>query len=353
VDVLSFKPPAGWETTQKANSGPVTMRDVNQAKDISCQITVYNSLQSSGDLAADFFSEWTAVIGSPVPEKGFVSDEGTRIVGEASAVPVSGQNNYVRLITYSAGAKMASIVIVTPNVEAYEAHRPQIDSFLASVTVNSIASGTPSVVAEEQAQQRPQDQAQASRTNVNPTPQPERGEAPALQLSQEDADVAEGILFARQFGAVKKRHLAARLTPSGSNKLVWVAEWNKSVRTSDLSGKWICIDHTTGYGDKTFFQDTFFFKGDGTFTCEATMRGANTSDEKYKGTYVLSPRPVLKYNSVTYNILHFSELPDGSATMTILGSQYPIEEVSRREEGYLYLEEKLIRAAPEATPRLN
>ena len=107
VDVLSFTPPAGWQTTQKAGSGPVTMSDANPADGIWCSITVYNSLQSSGDLAADFLSEWTAIIGSVLPEKRNVLNEGARMDGTAPAVPISGETNYARLVTYRAGTAAA------------------------------------------------------------------------------------------------------------------------------------------------------------------------------------------------------------------------------------------------------
>lgn len=162
------------------------MSHVDQAKDLSCQITVYTSRLSSGDLLADFFSEWTAIIGSPFPEAGELSEEKARIVGVARAVPVSGPNNYVRLITYSAGAKMASIELVTPTLAAYESYRPTVDSFLASVSVNSAASGTPPIDAGQQAQEGQQEQAHASRTDTSPTPQTERAEGSALPSSQDD-----------------------------------------------------------------------------------------------------------------------------------------------------------------------
>lgn len=170
VDVLSFTPPAGWETTQKADTEPMTMSDLNSEQNISCQITVCKSQQSSGDLATAFFSEWAAIIGSPLPEAGDVSHEGVRIVGAAQAVPLSGQNNYVRLITYSAGAKIASIVVITPTLAAYEVYRPKVEAFLASVTVNSDAVSTSKVNVGQQSQEKHQKQIQASRADTDPGP---------------------------------------------------------------------------------------------------------------------------------------------------------------------------------------
>jgi len=89
-------------------------------------------------------------------------------------------------------------------------------------------------------------------------------------------------------------------------------------------------------------------KGDGTFTSSFQARGAETINEENQGTYALSPRPVIKYvkgSFPTFNILDFEQHPDGSSTMNILNSQYPINEANR-----LY-EDKYIRAAPEATLR--
>ena len=283
VDVLSFTPPAGWETTQKPGPGPMTMSNVNKVKGIFCEITVYNSLQSGKNLTSDFFSEWTAIIGSPLPNAGDVSDEGTRVAGVALAVPVSGQNNHVRLITYRAGAKIASIVILTPNSKAYEVYRPEIDSFLASVTVNSVASGTPRIDS------------------------PER---------------------------------APETTLPASDKPVWVAEWKKSVRMSDLSGEW----RNTERDGSTYWTAILVIRGDGSFTSSFEQRGSVTASEENKGTWTLSPRPLLKYvkgHSRPFNILHFTRLPDGSSTMSILDSHYPINETNRAA-----YESKYTRAAP-------
>ena len=301
VDVLSFTPPAGWETEQKAGSGPMTMSDVNQAKDISCQITVYNGLQSSGDLATDFFSEWTAIIGSPLPAVGDVSDEGARIEGVALAAPVLGQNYYIRLITYSAGEKIATIVVLAPNLEVYEVCSPKIDSFLASVTVNSAAIGTQRINSEQQ------EQTQANHTIGNPTHQSERA--------------SEGTL------------------PALDNPM-WVAEWNKSTRMSDLSGEWRNTERDGG----TYWTATLSIRTDGTFTSSFEQRGNVTASDENHGTWTLSPRPLLKYakgSSRPFNILHFTQLPDGSSTMSILDSHYPINETNR-----MVYESKYVRAAP-------
>lgn len=245
VDVLSFTPPAGWETTQ-VTGGSMTMSHVDQAKDLSCQITVYTSRPSSGDLLADFFSEWTAIIGSPFPEAGELSEEKARIVGVALALPVLGRKSNVHLISYAAGAKIASIELVTPTLAAYESYRPKIEAFLASVIVNSSASGTPPIDAGQQAQEAQQEHAQASGTNANPTPQTERGERSALPSSQDDP-VAEGNHSQRQ--ELIPLHPAARGTPPASDEVVWIDEWKKLVRMSDLSGEWTTrIDTSRPFG---------------------------------------------------------------------------------------------------------
>lgn len=343
VDVLSFTPPAGpdWETTQKAGSGPMTM-SYKGGYNEGCQITVYNSLQSSGDLAADFFSQWKAIIGSAFPEAGYVRDEGASIVGGVSSGPILDPdlNKSVELVTYSAGAKMASIVSVDTSLQS----RPDdlipigltgctrgIAEFSRSVIVNSPASGTPHLDAALAVLPALVGQAQASRTNANPE------------------DSAKAIL---PNGGLKMSAAAIFGAPAASADLFWVEEWKKQVRMSDLSGEWKNTSTAPGY-ESTVYTETYVFKGDGTFTSLFQARGSKTVNEEHQGTYALSPRPVIKYvtgAAGTYNILDFEQLPDGSATMNILDSKYPINGINAPNIVY---REKLIRAAPKAIPRPN
>jgi hypothetical protein len=168
VDALSFTPPADWKTTQKDSSGPVTMSDVNPTNKTFCVITVCNSQPSSGELATDFFSEWAALIGQPLPKD--VSDETNRITGVASIAPVSGEKNYVRLITYSAGSRIASIVILTPHVDAFDLYRPKVEAFLAGVTVNYSTVGKSRVdLAREQAESKEPQNADVEAKKLNPS----------------------------------------------------------------------------------------------------------------------------------------------------------------------------------------
>jgi hypothetical protein len=311
VGVLSFIPPAGWATTQKDGSGPMTMRNGNEAKDISCEITVYNALASSGDLAADFLSEWAEIVGTDLSNVEDVSVQGTSIMGVAQTTLVSGRKIYVRLITYSAGAKMASIVVVTPNLEAYEFYLPKIDSFLAGVTVNAGATATLQM-------------------------------APGQQLREQTQELTK-----KDTPTLTRPHSGAEDTSSVSTKSVWIDAWKKSVRMSDLSGTWKYIWRDGGL----FVHESLLVEPDGTFTGMAQGRGANTFDDEYHGTLALSPTPVLRYTRPSsprpFNILAFTQLPDGSSTIHILDSHYPITEMNIGSYGM-----KFIRA-PEPIRRPN
>jgi hypothetical protein len=328
LDVLSFTPPAGgWETTQKAGSGPITMRNTNKANDLSCLITVHTALQSSGNLAEDFFSEWTEIVGRDLPEEGDVSDQSTRISGVAQTTSVSGQREQVRLITYSAGAKIASIVVVTPSVAAYESYCPNIESFLASVVVNTEVAGTP----------RSSDQKQGQRES---TPAENVAVKAAATGTLPDTD-------AMRIGAeLRSATRPVQSVPANPNELIRVDAWNTSIRMSDLSGKWISQWRDEGFT----MVETLLLKGDGTFTGMAQGRGSRTFDQENHGTFELSPKPVLIYarsqSSRPFNITGVTPLPDGSSMMSILDSHYPINQTSRG----MY-ELKFVRAAePRARP---
>jgi hypothetical protein len=127
--------------------------------------------------------------------------------------------------------------------------------------------------------------------------------------------------------------------PPASDDSVWVESWGRPVRPSDLLGEWI----NSWYDAGTFVHESFTLNSDGSFTGWVKMRGAQKYDETTDGTYALSPKPVLRYTNPSkrpLNMLDFTQLPDGSAEMHVLDSQYPINHSNR-----LY-QEKLVRAAP-------
>lgn len=131
-DIATFIPPAGWqrESVDFAASYVTT----NTKTGGWCRISVYKSIESSGDPIADFNSEWTALAekdraGMVKPNPESSTEEGWTAHTGAGKFQWQGKDAYVVLTTISGYGKVISIM-VTNNGQEF---MPEAERFLSSI----------------------------------------------------------------------------------------------------------------------------------------------------------------------------------------------------------------------------
>jgi hypothetical protein len=141
VDLLRFTPPLGWKVETKQNTY-TSYTTVNKPKGEYCQIFVFLSLASLGDLGKDFDREWQNVIVKPysVTAAPHLTEtrEANGYEARAGVVPFefNHQTAVAILFTLRGFDRVTSIVAVTNNAEAY---MPAIQNVLASVEITKPA----------------------------------------------------------------------------------------------------------------------------------------------------------------------------------------------------------------------
>ena len=138
-DLATYSVPAGWKETSRTSSA-VSYAVTNNQKGTYCQIGVYASTTSKGNVQADFESEWQELIVKTYKPKTkpelqpFVSENGWDIQGGVATFEFSGGQSAAMLVTASSHGRCMSIVILT-NTEDYET---EIEKFLESVDLKKV-----------------------------------------------------------------------------------------------------------------------------------------------------------------------------------------------------------------------
>lgn len=132
-DIVTYQAPHGWK--KQSTPTTVSFSTVDNAAGTWCQVAIYNSVPSSGNPAADFSSEWKALVKpetytgatepTPTPSE---SDGWTRNVG-ASQFKWQGKDSYALLMNVSGYGKMLT-VFVSGNSEKYNG---EVEAFSKSL----------------------------------------------------------------------------------------------------------------------------------------------------------------------------------------------------------------------------
>jgi flagellin-like hook-associated protein FlgL len=132
-DVITYVSPIRWKKTSTYNV--ISFAITDNTKGTYSQITVNKSTVGKGSLAADFQSEWEALIVKPykpVETPTFVpaaSVNGWDILSGSAPFRFNGGRSAAVLLTMSGYGRRMSVVIVTNTVD----HHPAIDEFLSSI----------------------------------------------------------------------------------------------------------------------------------------------------------------------------------------------------------------------------
>jgi hypothetical protein len=145
-DLATYTIPAGWQKVNTA--GHVKGYAVtNNQKGTYCQVALYASTNSKGDLQADFESEWQELIvktykpAAPPELTPPESEDGWRVQAGVSPFEFSGAQSAAMLVTASGYGRCMSIVVLT-NTSDYER---TIQDFLGSVDLSKPANSSQTV----------------------------------------------------------------------------------------------------------------------------------------------------------------------------------------------------------------
>ena len=131
LDIATFTPPAGWK--KQAKEGAALY--VDSTPKGYCLIAVYRSKKSSGNLEADFQSEWRELVvkpfgvtGQPAVQPG-EEDDGWKSLAGTATFENEGVPSVALLTTVGGYGRASSILVVLSNQE----YMPAIEAFLHSV----------------------------------------------------------------------------------------------------------------------------------------------------------------------------------------------------------------------------
>ncbi len=148
-DLITYTVPVGWKKND-TNKNVMSYSITNNATGTYCQIGIYRSTTSKGNLKADFDSEWQSIIEDfykPTAKPELVpaaSENGWDAQGGIAPFTFNGAQSVAMLITMSGYGRCASIVILS-NTENYQS---QIDKFLESVSMKKLETITNPVVTQ-------------------------------------------------------------------------------------------------------------------------------------------------------------------------------------------------------------
>ena len=131
-DITTFIPPTGWEKETKDFA--VSFVKTNSQTQGWCRVTIYKSINSSGNPLTDFNSEWNSLITKNYPDATLPTPEATIEDGWTSQAGVAkfqfnNQESYALLTTVSGYEKEVSIVVLMNNTE----FMPTVETFLTSL----------------------------------------------------------------------------------------------------------------------------------------------------------------------------------------------------------------------------
>jgi len=131
-DIVSYSIPKGWKK-ETTNSG-VTFTATNNRTGDWCMITVYKSMNSSGNLATDFDHEWNELVTKPYPTTvkptpDLVTQGGWSVQSGLGNFTWQNRQSVILLNTISGYGRVTSVTVTT-NTKAYQTEAEQ---FLDSI----------------------------------------------------------------------------------------------------------------------------------------------------------------------------------------------------------------------------
>ena len=142
LDLATFTVPPGWHVEVRGSGDAQHIVMSKAAAGTYCMAVVYKSAPASSSLEASFASEWTRValqtldaVATPRPA---ITQVGPlRVAAGAAASTAQGQPIAGLLLVTDAGARVVSILILSPSFNSLEPYRPEVDTVLGTLTIQS------------------------------------------------------------------------------------------------------------------------------------------------------------------------------------------------------------------------
>jgi hypothetical protein len=135
-DLLSFSPPPGWART--LNNDVAMYSSSNEGSGAFCLISIYKSLDGSGDISTDFTNSWNtlaatrlSIADKPKAEKG-ESENGWDSQSGSASFTMQGSPCVAVLTTLSGYNRMINILVITNN----QSYLTELEPFYTSVKID-------------------------------------------------------------------------------------------------------------------------------------------------------------------------------------------------------------------------
>ena len=145
LDVATFTVPPGWHVETRGSGDGQHVVMSKAAAGSYCMAVVYASVAASNGLDASFASEWARValqtldpVATPRPA---ITQVGPlRVAAGAAASTAQGQPIIGLLLVVDAGARVVSILILSPSFGSLEPYRAEVDTVLGTLTIRGQSS---------------------------------------------------------------------------------------------------------------------------------------------------------------------------------------------------------------------
>jgi len=142
-DLATFTPPPGWHVEERGAGEGRHLVVSKAAAGSYCMAVVYASTDAARDLEASFASEWTrtalqtlAPVATP---RAVIRDVGAlRLAIGAAPSTAQGQPIVALMIVADAGARVVSILILSPTFDTLDTFRAEVDTILGTLAVQRI-----------------------------------------------------------------------------------------------------------------------------------------------------------------------------------------------------------------------
>lgn len=145
LDLATFTPPPGWQVEARG-SGPGEHVVVSKSlAGTYCAAAVFHSADAGVNLEASFASEWArvalATIDPVATPRSAISEVGPlRVAVGGAASTARGQPIMGLLFVVDAGARVVSILTVSPSFASLEPYRVELDTILGTLAVRRVES---------------------------------------------------------------------------------------------------------------------------------------------------------------------------------------------------------------------
>ena len=144
LDLATFTAPPGWHVEERGEGAGRHLVVSKAAPGSYCMAVVYASVDAAQDLEESFASEWrrTALqsLAAVATPRAVIREVGAlRLAIGAAPSTAQGQPIVGLLIVADAGARVVSVLVLSPTFDTLDTFRPDVDTILGTLAVQRVA----------------------------------------------------------------------------------------------------------------------------------------------------------------------------------------------------------------------